>query len=257
MQRILLVGLVGACFAFTGCQSIQSAGSNVASGLAKGVSSFDNWVGAGTVDVFNNFENKKIRDAFLVLEMQNEKAGVMRLKPELLAAKFKREKRTYTTIYLEKYVWNQANYSDANRKIEVGDYVSEKDEAAKLFIEQARASGNEVRLYKKSVNRAINDGLKQVISDINGSQNRYDADPAMIEFDKNGSPVAIMSRSWQTLGAIGVDSRIYTNIYTGESTMRWFENEFGNKSLENNLIRVIKQKSTVKNERIERSFFAK
>lgn len=49
-----------------------------------------------------------------------------------------------------------------------------------------------------------------------------------------------MTRSWQTIAAIGVASRIYTNIYFGEATMRWFENNFSNRYLENALIRTIR-----------------
>ncbi|MDC5511754.1 hypothetical protein NRA54_19320, partial [Acinetobacter baumannii] len=97
-------------------------------------------------------------------------------------------------------------------------YISEKDLAAKMFIEQALAKGNEVKQYKKNINALINQGLKQPITEFNGASNRYDVDPVLIEFDKSGSPVAIMSRTWQTISAIGVDSRIYTNIYFGNET---------------------------------------
>lgn len=70
-----------------------------------------------------------------------------------------------------------------------------------------------------------------------GAQNRYDVDPAFVEFDKNGSPVAIMTRSWQTISAIGVDSRLYTNIYFAQDALRWFENNFSNRYLEDSLLR--------------------
>ncbi|HCQ9872693.1 TPA: hypothetical protein OMQ57_003470, partial [Acinetobacter baumannii] len=139
---------------------------------------------------------------------------------------------------LEKYITHQANFNEANRKISNGIYISEKDLAAKMFIEQALAKGNEVKQYKKNINALINQGLKQPITEFNGASNRYDVDPVLIEFDKSGSPVAIMSRAWQTISAIGVDSRIYTNIYFGNETMRWFENNFSNRTLEDSLIRI-------------------
>ncbi len=63
---------------------------------------------------------------------------------------------------------------------------------------------------------------------------------AFVEFDKEGSPVAIMTRSWQTISAIGVDSRIYTNIYFTQDTLRWFENNFSNRYLKDSLIRIYK-----------------
>lgn len=107
-----------------------------------------------------------------------------------------------------------------------------------MFIEQALAKGNEVRQYKKNVNALINQGFRQSITEFNGALNRYDADPALIEFDKSGNPIAIMTRSWQIISAIGVDSRIYTNIYFGSDAMRWFQNNFSNRTLENSLIRI-------------------
>ena len=109
-----------------------------------------------------------------------------------------------------------------------------------MFIEQALAKGHQVRMYKKNINTDLNRGLVQFITEFNGAANRYDVDPAFVEFDKEGSPVAIMTRSWQTISAIGVDSRIYTNIYFSQDALRWFENNFSNHYLEDSLIRTIR-----------------
>lgn len=144
---------------------------------------------------------------------------------------------SFNAIYLEKYITHQSNFSEANRKIDTGIYISEKDLAAKMFIEKALAKGNDVHQYKKNINALINRSLKQPIADFSGASNRYDVDPALIEFNKAGSPVAIMTRSWQTISAIGVDRRIYTNLYFGSETMRWFENSISNRTLEDSLIR--------------------
>ncbi|MFW1744555.1 hypothetical protein [Acinetobacter johnsonii] len=95
-------------------------------------------------------------------------------------------------------------------------------------------------MYKKNINSDLNRGLVQSITEFNGAANRYDVDPAFIEFDKDGNPVAMMTRSWQTISAIGVDSRIYTNIYFAQDALRWFENNFSNRYLEDSLIRTIR-----------------
>jgi hypothetical protein len=219
-----------------GCQQMQQAANSTITSISKGVQAYDGWIGKGNVKAWGEMRDENIRNKFLVLSSESENNSIT-LNQVLLNDKYKLEKRTFDAIFLEKYITHQANFSEANRRIDNGMYISEKDLAAKLFIEQALARGNEVRMYKKSVNAAINNNLRQAITNFNGASNRYDADPAFVEFDKNGSPVSIMTRSWQTISAIGVDSRIYTNIYFGKDMMRWFENNYSNRYLENNFIR--------------------
>lgn len=231
--------LIGGLF-LGGCQHVKTATDSTVGMISKGINAYDGWIGQGNVRVYDEMANHAIRDKFLSLKKESENYSAIRLNQVLLDDKYKLEKRTFTAIYLEKYVTHQANFGEANRQIDRGIYVSEKDLAAKLFIEQALAQGHEVRMYKKNVNAAINEGLAQAITAFNGASNRYNVDPAFIEFDKQGQPVALMTRSWQTISAIGVDSRIYTNIYFGTDTLRWFENNFSNRFLEDNLIRVHK-----------------
>lgn len=219
-----------------GCQQMQQAANSTIDSISKGVQVYDGWISKGNIKAWNEIRDQKIRDTFLVLATNGENNSIT-LKESLLNDKYKLEKRNFDAIYLEKYITHQANFAEANRKINNGIYISEKDLAAKLFIKQAIARGNEVRMYKKEVNTSINKNLKQAITAFHGASNRYDVDPALIEFDKNGSPISIMTRSWQTISAIGVDSRIYTNIYFGVDMMRWFENNYTNHYLENNYIR--------------------
>lgn len=226
----LLLGLL------IGCQQVQTMADHTVNSISKGVQAYDGWVSKGTARVWDEMQNKSVRDKYLILAQEGNN-NLIKLNQALLNDKYKLEKRSFDAIYLEKYITHQANFSEANRKIDTGIYISEKDLAAKMFIEQALAKGNEVRQYKKNINALINRSLKQSITEFNGASNRYDVDPALIEFDKVGSPVAIMTRSWQTISAIGVDSRIYTNLYFGPETMRWFENSISNRSLEDSLIR--------------------
>lgn len=224
----------------TGCQQIQTVANSTVSTISKGVQAYDGWVSKGTQRVWDEMQNPNLRDKFLVLTQDSDNNSVMKLNPNLLNDKYKLDKRTSGAIYLEKYITHQANFAEANRQINQGIYISEKDLASKLFIEQALAQGHEVRMYKKNLNRDLNQGLVQRINQFQGAVNRYDVDPAFVEFDKSGSPVAIMTRSWQTISAIGVDSRIYTNIYFSQDALRWFENNFSNRYLEDSLIRTIR-----------------
>ena len=219
-----------------GCQQIQTVANSTVGTISKGVSAYDGWVSKGTQRVWDEMSNKDIRNKFLVLSSRSDN-NVIILNQSLINDKFKLEKRTMGSIHLEKYINHEANFNEANRKINNGIYISEKDLASKMFIEQALAKGHQVHMYKKNINSDLNRGLVQSITEFNGAVNRYDVDPAFVEFDKDGSPVAIMTRSWQTISAIGVDSRIYTNIYFAQDALRWFENNFSNRYLEESLIR--------------------
>lgn len=233
------IGLIVICMlgsTLFGCQQMQQAASSTVTSISKGVQAYDGWIGKGNIKAWGEIRDENIRNQFLVISSANQNNSIT-LKPVLLNDKYKLEKRTFDAIFLEKYITHQANFSEANRRIDNGIYASEKDLAAKLFIEQALSRGNEVRMYKRGMNAALNKSLRQEITAFNGASNRYDADPALIEFDKNGSPVSIMTRSWQTISAIGVDSRIYTNIYFGADMMRWFENNYSNHYLDSNYIR--------------------
>ncbi len=240
MNKIFLF-LVGSCFAvnLVGCQHIQNVADSTTGAISKSITAYDGWVSKGTQRVWDEMLNKEIRNKFLVLSNRSDN-NVIILNQSLMNDKFKLKKRTMGSIHLEKYINHEANFNEAHRKINNGIYISEKDLASKMFIEQALAKGHQVRMYKKNINTDLNRGLVQFITEFNGAANRYDVDPAFVEFDKEGSPVAIMTRSWQTISAIGVDSRIYTNIYFSQDALRWFENNFSNHYLEDSLIRTIR-----------------
>jgi len=233
--------LVGSFLAMNlvGCQHIQTVADSTASTISKGITAYDGWVSTGTQRVWDEMLNKDIRNKFLVLSSHSDNHVII-LNQSLINDKFKLEKRTMGSIYLEKYINHEANFNEANRKINNGIYISEKDLASKMFIKQALAKGHQVRMYKNNINSDLNRGLVKSITEFNGAANRYDVDPAFVEFDKDGSPVAMMTRSWQTISAIGVDSRIYTNIYFAQDALRWFENNLSNRYLEDSLIRIIR-----------------
>ena len=238
-QNILFLAVSFFAVNLVGCQHIQTVADSTTGAISKGITAYDGWVSKGTQRVWDEMLNKDIRNKFLVLSSLSDN-NVIILNQSLMNDKFKLEKRTMGSIYLEKYINHEANFNEANRKINNGIYISEKDLASKMFIEQALAKGHQVRMYKKNINSDLNRGLVQSITEFNGAANRYDVDPAFVEFDKDGSPIAIMTRSWQTISAIGVDSRIYTNIYFTQDAMRWFENNFSNRYLEDSLIRTYK-----------------
>lgn len=239
-KKALVLALVGFGAVVSGCQQIETAKQVATQKLNQGVGAIEKFNSNGTQRTWDEFENKSIRDKFLTLTTTENGSKRIAINPLLAKEKFTLMKRTESFLFLETYVLHEANFAEANRKIRMGAYISEKDLAAKLFVEQALAQGHEVRVYKAPVNKELNKYLKQYPVEFKGAENQYGIDNAFIEFDKTGSAVAIMTRSWQTISTIGVDSRIYTQIYYSPEALRAFENGLGNKFLEDNLLRSIK-----------------
>lgn len=223
---------------FSGCQTIESVTDSSIKTFNTGKSRIGDWMEKSSLDQYENTTHKGIRDKFLWVEQVDNGRKVVQLAKPLIAANYKIEKRNINSLFLVTYVNHEANFIEANRKINNGIYNSEQDLAAKYFVDQAKANGHEVRVYKSVISKRVNDGLAQVIKEFSGAANLYDVDPVFVEYDKDKRVVAIMTRSWQTISAIGVDSRIYTNIYFGGDGIRWFENNFSNSYLDNALLRV-------------------
>ena len=238
MKRNGLLALLISGSILTGCQQIDSISNSTANTFNKGKNAFGDWVEKSSFNEFQQMTNTSIRDKFLFYVNDERDRKVVYLAKPLVASGFNIEKRTTGTIHLVKLVNHEGTFAEANRRINNGIYNSEKDLPAKYFVDQARAQGHEVRVYKSFLSSQVNGGLVQVIKDFDGANNRYDVDPVYVEFNKENRPVAIMTRSWQTLAGIGVDSRIYTNIYFAQDGLRWFENRFTNSTLDNALLRV-------------------
>jgi hypothetical protein len=241
MKLFKLPILVVALLAVSGCQQMDSLVDKTSTAMTNTGNSIGNWMEKGALSGFDNISNKSIRDKFLWLEKtDNGRTNVQLAKP-LIAAKFKQDKRTSDALYLVSNVNHESNFSEANRQIRNGIYKSEGDLAAKYFVDQAKAQGHEVHVYKSMLSGKVNSGFVQRVNkDHVGTSNLFDVDPVFVEYDKNKRPVAIMTRSWQSIAGIGVDSYLFTNIYFGSDGMRWFENNFSNIELQNNLLRIYK-----------------
>ncbi|HCQ9872513.1 TPA: hypothetical protein OMQ57_003282, partial [Acinetobacter baumannii] len=51
----------------TGCQQIQTMANGTVNTLSKGVQAYDGWVSKGTMRIWDEMQNKSIRNKFLVL----------------------------------------------------------------------------------------------------------------------------------------------------------------------------------------------
>lgn len=233
-----LVLALSSAMLFTGCQSVENLTDSTKKSFNQGTNKLGDWMEKSSLSEYENTTHKGIRDKFLWVEQQENGRNKVQLAKPLIAAKYKIEKKSINSLFLVTYVNHESNFIEANRKIKSGIYNSEQDLAAKYFVDQAKAKGHEVRVYKSAISGRVNNGLAQAIKEINGAANVYDNDPVFVEYDKDMRVTAIMTRSWQTISAIGVDSRIYTNIYFGGDGLRWFENNFSNSYLADALLRV-------------------
>ena len=228
MKKLLFSALLAVSVTgFTGCQSIEKASSHISGVISK-----------QQEDLYNNMVSTHIRDAFFYTTRNDKGTFEIHLAKPLVAAGFNLESKDRGTFFLKRDVNHEGTVQDAFREMRSGIYNSEKDLPAKYFVDQAKAQGHEVRVYKSYVSGKVNAELRQKAIKFSGATLTLDNDPVFVEFDKSGLAVAIMTRTWLTAENVGVMNVIYTNIYTARDGLRWFENNFSNSYLDNALLRV-------------------
>lgn len=236
-KSILTTSLIlSAMLSFSGCSTLENTKNIAMSTVNSGVNAFNNWAAKCAKDNWNAFQDKSIRDSFLTYNDND----LIQVNETLKSQGFSVEKYKPYGIFIGKLVAHTSNFSEMRNKIYGNYYISEQDALAKKFIDQAFLKGHEVRLYKSALSGMINNSLDQAITTGDQSMNNYDADPVLIEYDQQGSPIAFMTRSWQSFANIGVTSHIYTNIYFGNGSIRWLENNIGNSQLNNLYIKTYK-----------------
>ena len=87
------------------------------------------------------------------------------------------------------------------------------------------------------MNEIINSNFKTPFTPGTGTYQVYNADNALIEYDKSGKIISFMSRMRGASTSIGVIAYLYTSIYTGETNCRHLENNAKNSDFEEYFIR--------------------
>ncbi|NNH77396.1 hypothetical protein HLH17_06875 [Acinetobacter sp. ANC 5380] len=225
LSLLLATGILG----LSGCQTINTMTHSVNTMLSENEKRF-----------YNNIQNTSIRDAFFYTEVDEKGIFESILAKPLIAAGYNLKSRTTTSLYLINDTnWN-GTYEEAIADVKRGRYNSEKDLAAKYYVDQARKNGHSVRVYKSSISYDVNAGLKQKVESFNGAVALYGSEPVFVEFDKDQQPVSIMTRSWLISNNIGTTSQLVTNIYFGRDATQWFSNRFSNSYLNNAIMKVYK-----------------
>lgn len=233
-KQIKIAVLITVLGSLMGC---ESTGSSQGGFLANTMNAIAESAERQTVERWDNASNKTMRDAFLVKEINEKGRSTISLVKPLLDVQFKLDKHTTSSIFLRSELKNLPSMSDVDSYISRGIYNTEQDLASKYFIEQARKQGHVVKVYRPALAGDINRGLIQRAEPMNNAYPVYGAEPALVEYDKDGRPVAIMTRTWLKTQLVWVNAWLYTNIYTSGDGIRWFENNFGNDVLANNLMR--------------------
>ena len=221
--------LSSALIGLTGCQT-----------MSKFSDGFNTMMSNHEKSLYGQIENKSIRDAYFYTETDEKGNFEFILAKPLVAAGYGVEKRSPTAIYLIIDTNWTGTYEVAIADVQRGRYNSEKDLAAKYYVDQAKKNGHTVRVYKKFISSDVNAGLKQEIKSYNDAKALFGSEPVFVEFDKNQQPVSIMTRSWLISNNIGTTSQMVTNIYFGREAMQWFSNRFPNSYLNNALTKVYK-----------------
>jgi len=118
-------------------------------------------------------------------------------------------------------------------------YDSSRDKIAREYIKVAKARGNTVKLYKNFINNQIAPKIVHPFLE-NGNSSvipKYDLDPALIEFDKNGRIISILvRRHYFTPIGHGFVAQQRDSIIVLGNTARKMEMSISNNTLNNGYI---------------------
>ena len=94
------------------------------------------------------------------------------------------------------YISGKKGHVDGSLGAVEGGYAANffilEEPLTQAYIKAAKSRGNIVKLYKKSVSKAIGNATPAVFQRESGERVFFDWDPALIEFDKNGNIVSVL-----------------------------------------------------------------
>ena len=116
----------------------------------------------------------------------------------------------------------------------LGNFDSSDDDIAKTFINNAKANGNSVKMYKRDVNAIMSSSLPKTWKLAN-LDSAYNLDNAFIEYDKDGRMVAVLARMHYYGKSLGY-SNTRISFVGFKYWARQVENQVGNAYLTNGFI---------------------
>ncbi|MFA5923648.1 MAG: hypothetical protein WC856_20545 [Methylococcaceae bacterium] len=166
--------------------------------------------------------------------------GEEHVNADLVADGYKLQSLDLHHVVLQKQMFKASGKEELDAMMANYTSNSRSDLMAKIYVAAAKNRGNTVRLYKPkvsfSVNSAVEDSTGRSVAYV-GHWGYWDYDNPMIEYNKEGEVVSMMSRSHQAKTTVGVESNMYVQIVYSRAAIRSFENEVENDKLANLYIR--------------------
>ena len=144
------------------------------------------------------------------------------------------------------YISGDKGHVDGNFATVEREYKSKyfvlTEPMTQAYIKAAKSRGNIVKLYKNSVSKVLGLNSPRVFSLYDGDRARFDWDPALIEFNKEGEIVSFLIQKHK-IGYMSKPMRAYLHdrysvVVTGQTAKRLIYT-IGNDVLENGFIKTL------------------
>lgn len=201
---------------FTGCASLKQWSEKMEAEAA-----------ASRQNDFDHAEDKLLLSQMYSVTDGGRTYGVV---SELREAGYYKAALDKNLIVLQRQVNSVPNLAQARDELpDHASYLTD-DLPAKRFIAAAKSRGDKVKLYKPSMGYLINSNIKHAFNTLpdKTTYERFDLSNAIIEFDRDGSIRAFMTKSYQATTTIGSNTHEYVNFYFGKANGRQLENRISN-----------------------------
>lgn len=178
--------------------------------------------------------DKELVDVFYTLTPDGKTEGLV---ADVTKEGFTLEQLNKSSLSIQKEMFRESNMGYLVNDMKSYSYDSTSDILMQKYVAFAKARGNVVKLYKPKMGAIINSLFKLPFQHMERTAEWYDLDNALIEYDKNGSPVSFMARAHQARTTFGVDDYQYTTIYSGKENCRFLENNTKNSDFQEYVIR--------------------
>jgi hypothetical protein len=187
------------------------------------------------LDLYGQVTDKPLVNAFYDLTPDGKTETIP---DDLTKARFEFKGINGVMIAFEKHLSDSANMQGAASSLRTYQSNADTDEIARKYIATATARGNTVRLYQPKLSELLANKFRILgIVDGPGRLSFIGYDRVLIEYDNMGRAVSFVNRVIQGVTVMGVSLDQYTAIYSGEQSIRHFEDGISQADLKHFYIR--------------------
>ena len=191
-------------------------------------------VSGNRIKTHESLLDKELVDTFYTLSPDGKSEGLVE---EVAKAGFSLASLEKSALFMQKTMFTESSMNRIIDDINGYSYDSASDVLVQKYVAFAKSRGNVVKLYKPQMGKVINTLFAVPFQPMKQTAEWYGLDNALIEYDRNGSPVSFMARAHQARTTFGVDDYQYATIYFGKANCRVLENKTKNSDFQENLIR--------------------